>query len=730
MGILIALLCALILLFSFPTVSDAQTGAATGTATGAAAAPAAQQPTSTDAGKCTPWPGSWIYGCFWTPLMSLIGSLFLSIGVAVLKLAGTIFNMLVQWVIVNFAGTLGEGGLNIMTAIEKGWTVFRDLSNILIIGMFVFIAISTILGIKEYGAKKLLARILIIAVLINFSLLFTKVIIDFSNFTSFQIYKQMAGASGTTVENLDIAQSFLKPMKITSVFDTYGVVRKFSETNGAIMAFIYGLVGGILLLAIAAVLLYGCFLIAARGVLFIVLMLSSPLAFASFLIPNFSKGEYGWEGWWKSLLNSAVFAPLIMIFLGLSLAIINTAGKYTPGGVTLGSIILDPKTQSTGDVWKVVFIYLLGTGLLFISLKLASQFAGTISGFNLAQAITASPITQGSRLLSGPLRQGVGRWALKQAGAKADDAKKASMSAGLATSRAASYQDRADRTKNLQLKADLTRQASEQRQLALAQQKEAAHLAEQAAKKKKLADSKFNLMNTAGAEALTGAIGLKGFATGASGKDVKGFKSQTDEKAKHAADIADTARLTQEEREERRKAAQEEIRNRYMSDLENRKAVRDAAKSNMESANKHMEAAKLTRDAIHQEVQKDPNVQQATANLAAENASKNALAAAHNGQINTILQSIRTERDPAVQLQLHQQLEAAKNSHNMAMKQQEERISTAQDRLSHLTAQVGGKPLSDAEQALQRAKTEFDTLKSVFRSPMSGWAICPEVRTM
>src|SRR3989338_9070160 len=84
-GILVALLCVSVLLFSFPAVSDAQTGSATGSAGAtAAAAPAAQPPAPVDA-TCSLWPGSWIYGCFWTPLISLIGSPFLSIGVTGLQ---------------------------------------------------------------------------------------------------------------------------------------------------------------------------------------------------------------------------------------------------------------------------------------------------------------------------------------------------------------------------------------------------------------------------------------------------------------------------------------------------------------------------------------------------------------------------------------------------------------------------------------------------------------------
>ncbi|HVU75475.1 MAG TPA: hypothetical protein VHD38_01385 [Candidatus Paceibacterota bacterium] len=360
-------------------------------------------------------------GCIWQPLMSALGAIFLTIGGATLRLVGTLFDSLTYRVIIDFKGTLDY--MSVTPAISTGWTIFRDFSNILIIGIFVFIAISIILGLEEFGQKKLIARVLIVAILINFSLLFTKVIIDASNFTAYQVYKQMAGTGG--VANFDIAQRFLVPMGITSLFDTKSVTDKVAKDpqGGAVQAFFFGLVGGIMLIAVAIVLAYGCFLIMARGVLFIFLMLTAALAFATYLIPSLEHGEFGWSSWWKSLFNSAIFAPLLMLFLFVSLTIISAAGQQlsqVSGAASAGAAIDNPQTLVNGSNWTIILLYMLGTGLLFVSFKMSSKFAGKLSGITLATGALATPFALATRGVAPALRNTFGRSAYGRA-MKAED---------------------------------------------------------------------------------------------------------------------------------------------------------------------------------------------------------------------------------------------------------------------------------------------------------------------
>jgi len=119
-------------------------------------------------------------------ILSWLSSFFISIFGWLLMGSANLFNALIQYTIVDFGGTLDTFG--IINGINTVWSAFRDISNIVIIGMFVFVAISMIIGLENYGTKRFVVRILIIAVLINFSLLFTKLIIDTSHIAARQFY--------------------------------------------------------------------------------------------------------------------------------------------------------------------------------------------------------------------------------------------------------------------------------------------------------------------------------------------------------------------------------------------------------------------------------------------------------------------------------------------------------------------------------------------------------------
>jgi hypothetical protein len=363
--------------------------------------------------------------CLFVPLLESLGSWFVTIGAYILSIAGALFDTVINVVIVGFGSTLSTLGLTSTNgAINSGWDAFRDLANILIIGMFVFIAISTILGSKEYGYKKLVARVLVIAVLMNFSLLFTKLIIDASNFTAYQFYSQIAG-QGTSgnVAVFDTAGSFLKPIGITSIWnDSQNLGDAVGQTTGSAMqAFAVGLVGGILLVAIAAVLFYGTILIAARGVVLVVLMVTSAVAFATYLLPNFAGSKYGWKGWWEALINCAVFAPVLMLFLSLSLMILRNA-PIPSSGNNLGTIIGNPaQLSASGNVgWEIIMTYIFTLGLLYVSLKISSTFASSTSGMNIGSMMSGLGSLSGIGAFAG--RNTVSRFGLGMAESKAAQA--------------------------------------------------------------------------------------------------------------------------------------------------------------------------------------------------------------------------------------------------------------------------------------------------------------------
>lgn len=361
--------------------------------------------------------------CFFRVAVSWIGVFFLTVGATFLTFAGKVFDTFLNTLVIGFGQTLQS--YNIMAGIEQGWQLFRDVMNIAIIGVFVFVAIMTILGSAEYGMKRLVSRVLIVAVLINFSLLFSKIIVEGTNFVSGQFARAMPGYDAESGPNT--GESFLLAFGIEGVFDTSRVVLLASEkANSASVGFFYGLVGGFTLFGIGAVLLYGAFMMAARALLLIFMMLTSSVAFASFLIPSWSSQAYiGWNNWWSNLLKAAMFGPLLMVFLWIALKIVDTAGTVVNGGSGLSQVATNPATASAA-AWSGVILLIIGTGLLFIAIKASSSFANSIGGFNWAMIATALPATLSSRFIAAPLgRRYVGAPALERQLELEDEIKRA-----------------------------------------------------------------------------------------------------------------------------------------------------------------------------------------------------------------------------------------------------------------------------------------------------------------
>src|SRR3989344_1416303 len=97
-------------------------------------------------------------------------------------LAGIILNAVIYYTIVDIANNYSR-----ITTINEAWSVIRDLANMSFIFVLLYAAIKTILGTGS-DTKNLIVKIIVVAILINFSLFFTKVVIDASNVLAIAFY--------------------------------------------------------------------------------------------------------------------------------------------------------------------------------------------------------------------------------------------------------------------------------------------------------------------------------------------------------------------------------------------------------------------------------------------------------------------------------------------------------------------------------------------------------------
>ena len=222
------------------------------------------------------------------------------------------------------------------------WAYTRDITNIVFIIFLLIVVIShlTGLGITNYNLKRILPRLIVVAILVNVSFFICQIAIDVSNILG-------SGLRGAfySIEEQAIAQGAAKSISM-SWSDVIGAVTTTGVVAGTGIMFTSGLgtlfwaLIPILLGAIASVII-GLITISLRQGLVIVLAMIAPLAFVCFLLPN----TEGWFKKWKSLfMKMLIFYPMFSFLFGAShiagwaiiTSSVNAEGETSGFGVIVG----------------------------------------------------------------------------------------------------------------------------------------------------------------------------------------------------------------------------------------------------------------------------------------------------------------------------------------------------------------------------------------------------------
>lgn len=220
----------------------------------------------------------------------------------VVNFTSWVISIALDWPVTNTSS--GDGGA---LAFAAGWRSTRDLANMLIVLGFVVIGIATALRFKDYEAKKLLPKLIVIALLINFSGLFCGLFIDSSKI----LMKGLVDPNGATSGSMGIAfwnniKNAEKEIKCEAA--KQGLLGKYVETD-ALLTFLYVIV--------AICFVYLSVMLLARYAVLGILFILSPLAFVFWAFP-FPKAKDLWDSWWSNFIKWVFIGVGICFFLNLA----------------------------------------------------------------------------------------------------------------------------------------------------------------------------------------------------------------------------------------------------------------------------------------------------------------------------------------------------------------------------------------------------------------------------
>ncbi len=334
------------------------------------AAPAAQAQSSASASAQTPPPGSGVpvinsqkdsFSGFGT-VMTWIASLFAwLVGTAALTLDYAVYYTVV---------TMGNY-VSHLTAVGVVWRIMRDLGNIFLIFGFLFAGIMTILNVDFYGfGKKMLPMLIVAAIFLNFSLFISEAVIDVGNLFATQFYTQINGGSlptptslvNTTASTEGISNAIMSQLGLSTLYPTNNPAA-FTGDH----AWLIGFLSIILFLVTAFVMFSLAFILIARFVTLIFLIMISPVAFAGYAIPALSGKS---KEWWSMLFKQTITAPVLLLLLYVALAVITDAHFLTGFNTSSGGWLGFVDENNLSGFASILLSFLVAMGLLlYITIK-------------------------------------------------------------------------------------------------------------------------------------------------------------------------------------------------------------------------------------------------------------------------------------------------------------------------------------------------------------------------
>lgn len=243
-------------------------------------------------------------------------------------------------IVKDLADTRGQG-----STLYQAWSFFRNVANIMFVIAMLFVIFSQItgFGIDNYGIKKILPKLIITAIIVNFSYVICGIIVDVSNIAGDALRGIFEGiADGTTgtsdrgnitsgvVQIVASLVNAIAPVAATGAAAggiTYLVVTGITASaSGSFLAFIFP----ILSIAGAAALagLFAMLMLGLRQSLIIIMIAISPIAFVLYAIPNTNALFKRWFSLVKTLL---IIYPVFCFLVG--------------GGALVSKIIINSDTD-------------------------------------------------------------------------------------------------------------------------------------------------------------------------------------------------------------------------------------------------------------------------------------------------------------------------------------------------------------------------------------------------
>jgi hypothetical protein len=278
---------------------------------------------------------------------------------------------------------------NVNGFIEGGWRIVRDITNLIFIFGLIYAAFALIVGATSStmgrDPKKIVVWIIVMALLVNFSMFFARVVIDVGNIFGRAFYDRITVTQSP--DNTDsvyqtnpnvkpVSKAVLEKVNIQAIYSNVAVSFNTGLSWVAKITFIVflSLVMFMFNLFLIYIFATSAGFIFARTIGLWFAMILSPMAFALYAVPinNPTVKKYlGFEGWMETLVSMAFQVPIFLFFFYIAMKVIELKINFP--------VIDNNDFGVTNVVWLIIQV-MLQLAVVGTIIMLGKKFAKDMSG--------------------------------------------------------------------------------------------------------------------------------------------------------------------------------------------------------------------------------------------------------------------------------------------------------------------------------------------------------------
>ncbi|XOU94421.1 MAG: hypothetical protein ACNFW9_06360 [Candidatus Kerfeldbacteria bacterium] len=252
-------------------------------------------------------------------------------------------------------------------AVEKGWIVLRDLCNLFFILILLVIAFGSILRLENYKYNKLLGKLVIMIILVNFSRMIAGFFIDVSQVVLLTFTNAFSGAAAA---NFTTGLKLKEMLNISGVNARSGGITATDLLSLSLLPVILLTVALFTMVAMVAVFL-------VRIIMLWVLIILSPLAYLLAVLPTTQKYS---QQWWSNFVKWTVTGPILAFFIWFGLTLIsggdlvdinNSGTQLVNSGGSATAVNISNVSDS-----QSLLSFVMAIGMFIISLITAQSLGG------------------------------------------------------------------------------------------------------------------------------------------------------------------------------------------------------------------------------------------------------------------------------------------------------------------------------------------------------------------